>query len=105
MSDLHTKIRQKLERAAEKYLVNNFQPITNLIECLTKSDTIVGGIHLNKAKKGMARLPQPRCCLFYPCSCDRKVSICVRCLPRVAGKTDFPGNKFGLSGPVSTKNN
>jgi hypothetical protein len=57
MSDLQTKIRLKLERVLEKYLVNNFQPITNLVECLTKSDTVVGSIHLNKAEQGMARLP------------------------------------------------
>jgi len=51
--------------------------IAYLVQCLAKASAIVGGIHLNESKQGMARLPDPKCQLFDPVPCDSQIGIYV----------------------------
>lgn len=90
------EVSPTLHRDVTAHLVNNFQPITNLVEGLTKSNTIVGAVHLNEAEEGMARLPEPRYYLIYPRPSDSEVTIRVRGLPRITRKADFSANNLGL---------
>ena len=53
----------------------NFKPVTDLVKCLTESSAVMGSIHLDEAKKGMARLPDPRCSFFNPMACHGKIGI------------------------------
>ena len=74
----------------------DFKSVTDLVKCLTKSSSVVGSIHLNEAEKGVVRLPDPWRLFFNPMPCHSKIGVRIRCLPCIAGDTDFTRDEFGL---------
>ena len=54
------------------------------------------GVHLSEPEESMLKCPHSWLAFLNPMSCDRKITICVRCLPCVAGQTNLSGNKLAL---------
>ena len=81
----------------ETDLVNNFEPVADLVEGLTQSNTIVRRVHERESQEGMFKCPLSRRSFFYPVSGDSEVAIRVGCLPCIAGEVDLPANHLTLN--------
>jgi hypothetical protein len=55
------------------------------------------GIHHRKTKKTVFEFPLSRGPFFYPVTGDGKISIRIRCLPRITCETDFPRDTLTLN--------
>ena len=79
--DLENYISYITHKLISPYLGHNLELVAHLIECLAKACTIMGHIHLNKAKQGLLDSPLPRFTFFNPVAGDSKVCIGVASLP------------------------
>ena len=77
-------------------LVHDVQPVTNLVERLTKSCPIMRGIHLRKSKQGFFLQPFTCLRLLNPVTRNSKIPIIVARLPRITGKANCPTNDLTL---------
>jgi hypothetical protein len=75
------------------YLVYNPEAVADLEEGLAQSITIVRCVHARETEQCVFKRPLSRGALFDPVACDRKVTICIRCLPCITGQTNVPGDR------------
>jgi hypothetical protein len=75
------------------YLVYNPEAVADLEEGLAQSINIVRCVHARETEQRVFKRPLSRRALFDPVACDRKVTICIRCLPCITGQTNVPGDR------------
>jgi len=90
-----TEYNTILERVGTN-LVDNTKSITNSVECLAETCSIMGGIHQCESKQGFFLDPLALSRFLNPVPGNGKVAVSVRCLPSVAGETNFTCNNCAL---------